>query len=250
MQADLKTFSALGVYGATAVTAVTAQNTLGVTAVHHVPAGIVTAQIDAVFADLSIRAVKTGMLGNKAVIAAVASGLKRWASGIPAIIDPVMISTSGHRLLERNAAASLVARLFPLAALITPNLEEAAALLDSSAAKSEREAREQARRLLGLGPRAVLVKGGHAAGPNADDLYYDGSKFRTYSAPRIATRNTHGTGCTLASAITAFLVKGLPMEDAIAAAKTYVQGAVEHADRLAIGAGAGPVSHFYRWKTD
>ena len=246
LQADLKTFSALGVYGATVVTAVTAQNTKGVTAVHLVPADIVSAQIDAVFSDLAVTAVKTGMLGGGEAIRAVAAGLERWASAIPIVVDPVMVSTSGSRLLEADAEAALATRLIPLAALITPNLEEAAALLNLGAAQNESEAKEQAARLLGLGPRAVLLKGGHAAGPDAIDLFYDGSKFRSYSAPRIATGNTHGTGCTLASAIAAFLVKGLPMEEAIAEAKAYLQGALERASDLRIGAGAGPVSHFYR----
>lgn len=246
LQADLKTFSALGVYAATAVTAVTAQNTLGVTATHLVPAPIVSAQIDAVFSDLSIRAVKTGMLGGEAAIAAVAACLQRWAGGIPIVIDPVTVSTSGARLLEKSAEAALVETLFPLAALVTPNLLEAAALLGLTPAVNESEAREQAKRLLALGPRAILLKGGHAAGPDATDLFYDGAKFRTYPAPRIATKNTHGTGCTLASAIAAFLVKGLPIEEAIAEAKAYLQGAIERADALDIGSGPGPLSHFFR----
>ena len=246
LQADLKTFSALGVYGATVVTAVTAQNTTGVTAVHLIPAEIVTAQIDAVFSDLSIGAVKTGMLGSVGVVEAVARGLAHWAGAIPFVFDPVMVSTSGNRLLE--ARAELAFRgLIPQAALITPNLHEAAALLNSDVAQSEDDARKQAERLFGFGPGAVLIKGGHASGAESADLFYNGSKFRTFSAPRIATQNTHGTGCTLASAIAAFLVKGLPMEDAIAEAKTYLQGAIQRAaDGTTIGSGPGPVPHFYR----
>ena len=246
LQADLKTFSALGVYAATAVTAITAQNTLGVTATHLVPAPVITAQIDAVFSDLSIRAVKTGMLGGEAAILAVAAGLRRWASGIPIVIDPVMVSTSGSRLLEKNAQAALAEKLFPLAALVTPNLLEAAALLGTAPAANESEAEDQAKRLLALGAQAVLLKGGHATGPDATDFFYDGSKFRAFSAPRVQTGNTHGTGCTLASAIAAYLVKGLPLEAAIAEAKAYLQGALERADSLDIGAGPGPVPHFYR----
>ncbi len=246
IQAGLKTFSALGVYGATVITAVTAQNTLGVTAVHFIPPGIVTAQIDAVFSDLSIRAAVTGMLGTEDIVAAVAAGLERWAQSVPIVVDPVMVSTSGSRLLQKNAEAALAARLLPRAALLTPNLEEAAALLDTGVAQSESEAMDQAERLLALGPRAVLLKGGHAGGLSAVDLYYDGSKFRSYAAPRIATKNTHGTGCTLASAIAAFLVKGLPMEEAIGEAKAYLQGALERAEEARIGAGAGPLPHFYR----
>jgi hydroxymethylpyrimidine/phosphomethylpyrimidine kinase len=246
LQADLKTFSALGVYGATAVTAVTAQNTMGVTAVHNVPADIISAQIAAVFSDLSIRAVKTGMLGGESGVLAVAEGLERWARGTPIVVDPVMVSTSGSRLLEKGAEAALVARLFPLAALVTPNLLEAAALLNTQPARNGHEVKEQGTRLLGLGARAVLIKGGHAAGDEATDYFYSGSGFRAYSAPRIVTKNTHGTGCTLASAIAAYLVKGLPMEEAIAEAKAYLQGAIERAANLALGAGAGPVAHFYR----
>jgi hydroxymethylpyrimidine/phosphomethylpyrimidine kinase len=245
LQADLKTFSALGVYGATVVTAVTAQNTMGVTAVHNVPAEIISAQIGAVFSDLSIRAVKTGMLGGEAGVLAVAEGLERWARRVPIVADPVMVSTSGAALLEQGAEAALVARLLPLAVLVTPNLVEAAALLGVRPATDGGEAKEQAVRLLGLGVRAVLIKGGHAEGGEATDFFYDGVTFRAYSAPRIATKNTHGTGCTLASAITAFLVKGLAMQDAIAKAKAYVQGAIERASDLDIGAGAGPLPHFY-----
>jgi hydroxymethylpyrimidine/phosphomethylpyrimidine kinase len=246
LQADLKTFSALGVYGATVVTAVTVQNTRGVTAVHQVPAGIVAAQIDAVFSDLSVRAVKTGMQGSEAAVRAVADALERWAGGIPIIIDPVLVSSSGSPLLDKGGESALRSRLLPLAALVTPNLLEAAALLDIKPAQNESEIKAQAARLLAMGPKAVLIKGGHAAGPEAIDFYYDGSNFRAYSAPRIAAKNTHGTGCTLASAIAAFLVKGPPMEEAIAQAKTYLQGAIERAGELDIGSGAGPLPHFYR----
>jgi hydroxymethylpyrimidine/phosphomethylpyrimidine kinase len=249
LQADLKTFSALGVYSATAVTAITAQNTLGVTAVHLVPADIVTAQLDAVFSDLSITAVKTGMLGGAGGIAATVNGLERWARDIPIVVDPVMVSTTGSRLLERGAEKALIERLIPLASLITPNLHEAAALLDLPFARSEDEIKDQAQRLLALGPSAVLVKGGHGGSRHADDLFFNGSTFRTYSAPRLDTANTHGTGCTLASAIAAFLVRGLPLEGAIAAAKAYLHQALEHAGELSIGAGAGPVSHFYGHRT-
>jgi hydroxymethylpyrimidine/phosphomethylpyrimidine kinase len=246
LQADLKTFSALGVYGATVVTAVTAQNTRGVNAVHAIPGDIISAQMDAVFSDLSIKAIKVGMLGGVDAIEAVAASLERWCAGIPVIVDPVMVSTSGSRLLERGAEAALAQRLIPLASLITPNLHEAAALLGAAAANSESEAREQAARLLALGPHAVLIKGGHTTGPDAIDYYYNGATFRSYYAPRIATKNTHGTGCTLASAIAAFLVKGLVLEDAIAEAKTYLQGALERSADLDIGSGHGPVAHFYR----
>lgn len=246
LQADLKTFSALGVYGATVVTAVTAQNTMGVTAVHLIPPDIVSAQIDAVFSGLSIRAVKTGMLGGAGGVVAIAEGLQRWAAGIPIVVDPVMVSTSGSRLLDSDAVTVLTARLLPLASLLTPNLQEAAALLDTQPAQNESEAKEQAARLIALGPKAVLIKGGHAKGPDAIDFFYDGTTFRAYSAPRIPAKNTHGTGCTLASAIAACLVKGLPMQEAIAQAKIYLQGAIERTAEFDIGAGAGPLPHFYR----
>jgi hydroxymethylpyrimidine/phosphomethylpyrimidine kinase len=248
LQADLKTFSALGVYGATAVTAITAQNTLGVSAVHPVPPDIIAAQIDAVFSDLSVGAVKTGMLGGEDAIEAVASGLERWARDIPIVVDPVMISTTGSRLLDEGAERALARRLIPLATLITPNLHEAAALLDLPMARNEEEIEDQAQRLFAFGPSAVLIKGGHGAGAAATDVFYDGAGLRLYSAPRIATKNTHGTGCTLASAIAAFLVKGVPLQGAIAKAKAYLQEALEHADELKIGSGAGPVFHLWRWR--
>jgi hydroxymethylpyrimidine/phosphomethylpyrimidine kinase len=250
LQADLKTFSALGVYGATAVTSVTAQNTTGVSAVHNVPADVISAQIEAVFADLNVRAVKTGMLGCWTGVVAVAETLEARAKDIPIVVDPVMVSTSGSVLLEPGAAAALKSRLFPLAALITPNLLEAAELLDLPPAVTEAEMREQASRLLAIGPRAVLIKGGHALGGEATDFFYDGSTFRAFTTPRIETKNTHGTGCTLASAIAACLVKGLSMEDAIAGAKAYLQVAIMNAAGLELGSGPGPVAHFYRQKPE
>jgi hydroxymethylpyrimidine/phosphomethylpyrimidine kinase len=249
LQADLKTFSALGVYGATVVTAVTAQNTKGVTAVHLVPGEIVAAQLDAVFSDLDIRAIKTGMLGGEDSIKALASALERWARDVPIVVDPVMVSTTGSRLLQKGAEVALTERLLPKATLITPNLYEAAALLGCEAAQNEEDAKRQAERLLALGPSAVLLKGGHAVGPDAIDIFFNGKKFRSYPAPRIDTRNTHGTGCTLAAAIAAFLVEAFPMEEAIARAKTYLQGALERAGDLHIGEGAGPLPHFYQRKS-
>ncbi len=246
LQADLKTFSALSVYGATVVSAVTAQNTLGVTAAHVLPPEIITAQIDAVFSDLCVAAVKTGMLGDEGAVEAAASGLERWARGIPIIVDPVMVSTTGSRLLEAGAEKALIARLIPLASLLTPNLHEAAALLGQPTARSEDEVKTQAQRLIALGPAAVLIKGGHGEASEATDILFDGETFHSYSARRIETANTHGTGCTLASAIAAFLVKGLPLARAIGEAKTYLHEALAHADDLRIGKGAGPVSHFYR----
>ena len=245
LQADLKTFSALGVYGATVVTAITAQNTTGVSAVHNIPPEMISAQAAAVFSDLSVQAVKTGMLGGEAGVLAVAEVLETHARGIPIVVDPVMVSTSGARLLEAGAETVLKTRLLPLAALVTPNLLEAAALLGAPVAGTVSEVKEQAARLLMLGPRAVLIKGGHGTGAEATDFLYDGAGLRAFATPRIDSRNTHGTGCTLASAIAAFLVKGLPLEDAVAEAKAYLQGAIIHAASQNLGSGAGPVAHFY-----
>ncbi|WKW50504.1 bifunctional hydroxymethylpyrimidine kinase/phosphomethylpyrimidine kinase [Rhodomicrobium lacus] len=246
IQADLKTFAALGVYGTTAITAITAQNTLGVTAVHLVPGDIVAAQIDAVFADLNVRAVKTGMLGGAEQIGATADRLRRWAGDVPVVVDPVMVSTSGARLLEASAVRALVEGLFPLADIITPNLAEAAALLDVSIARTDGEIDEQARRLYALGPRAVLIKGGHRDDATATDVLFDGTEIHRFTASRVPTRNTHGTGCTLSSAIAAHLATGVPIATAVDAAKAYLQGALLAADAFHIGDGAGPVAHFWK----
>jgi len=247
LQADLKTASAIGVYCATAVTAVTAQNTCEVTRIYTLPPEVISAQIDAVFSDLSVGVVKTGMLGSRETILALAKGLERWADGVPIIVDPVMVSTTGTSLLEAGAERVLVEALMPMAALVTPNLEEAAALTGAPVARNEEEAKDQAAKLVALGPRGVLLKGGHGSGPEARDVFYDGESFRVYSAPRIAIeRGVRGTGCTLASAIASLLVRGLAMDDAIAQAKAYVHGAIEHAAGLEVGSGRGPVSHFYR----
>jgi hydroxymethylpyrimidine/phosphomethylpyrimidine kinase len=244
IQADLKTFSALGVYGATIVTALTAQNTTGVQGIHDVPPDFVAAQIDSVFSDLSVGAVKIGMVSRPAVIEAIAAGLARHQAG-PVVVDPVMVATSGDRLIADQAVSTLRERLFPLAILITPNLPEAAALLGEPVATTEIEAAEQARRLLAFGPRAVLVKGGHGTGPESTDLLVDADGLRRFQAARLPTRNTHGTGCTLSSAIAAYLARGLSLDEAVAQAKTYLTNAIAAADRLAIGHGSGPVHHFH-----
>lgn len=246
IQADLKTFSALGVYGASVIAALTAQNTQGVTAIHDVPADFVTAQIDAVFSDLAVGAVKIGMLSQPAVIAAVAAGLDRWTQR-QVVLDPVMIATSGDRLLAPEAVEVLWRELIPRARVITPNLPEAAALLDTRIAASEAEMRAQGERLLALGARAVLVKGGHGASPEAVDLLVTPGGVTRHAVARIDTRNTHGTGCTLSSAIAAELAKGATLETAVAAAKAYLTAALAAADRLAIGTGHGPVHHFHAW---
>jgi hydroxymethylpyrimidine/phosphomethylpyrimidine kinase len=246
IQADLKVFSALGVYGASVIAALTAQNTQGVTAIHDVPPDFVSAQIDAVFSDLPVGAVKVGMLANAAVIEAVAAGLKRWQQR-DIVLDPVMIASSGDRLLQPNAVDVLRSALMPQAILITPNLLEAAALLDAAPAVNEVEMRDQAERLLALGAKAVLIKGGHASAAESADLLVDSMHMIRFAAARIATRNTHGTGCTLSSAIAAGLAKGRDLGDAVRDAKDYTTAAIVAADRLRIGSGHGPVHHFHHW---
>jgi hydroxymethylpyrimidine/phosphomethylpyrimidine kinase len=244
IQADLKTFSALGVYGASVIAALTAQNTRGVTAVHDVPADFITAQIDAVFSDLAVGAVKIGMLSQPAAIEAVAAGLARYrATNI--VLDPVMVASSGDRLIADDAVAVLRDKLIPKALVITPNLPEAAALLDEPIAQSETQMQAQAQQLLALGARAVLIKGGHSKGAESVDLLVEPNAVARLAAERIPTRNTHGTGCTLSSAIAAGLAKGVPLAEAVRAAKAYITDAIAAADSLAIGHGHGPVHHFH-----
>jgi hydroxymethylpyrimidine/phosphomethylpyrimidine kinase len=246
MQADLKTFSALGVYGASVVTALTAQNTRGVTAIHDVPPQFIAAQIDAVFSDLDVRAVKIGMLSQPAVIEAVAAGLDRWqAKNI--VLDPVMVATSGDRLLNPDAIDVLKRVLIPRALVITPNLPEAAALLDEPLARNEDEMLAQAGRLRDRGAQAVLIKGGHSEGADSVDMLVLASSFTRLATPRVDTKNTHGTGCTLSSAIAAGLAKGLDLVPAAREAKVYVSEAIAASGRLAIGSGHGPVHHFHKW---
>jgi hydroxymethylpyrimidine/phosphomethylpyrimidine kinase len=245
IQADLKTFSARGVYGASVITALTAQNTRGVRAIHDAPADFITAQIDAVFDDLDIRAVKIGMVAQRAVIEAIAAGLDRW-SARNIVVDPVMVATSGDRLLAPDAVDAVRTQLLPRALVVTPNLPEAAALLDASvAAGNENEIIRQGERMLALGCRAVLIKGGHGDGPESIDYLIGRTGVIRLAAPRIRTRNTHGTGCTLSSAIAAGLARGEPLEEAVRNAKTYITAAIAAADRLNVGHGHGPVHHFH-----
>ena len=211
------------------------------------PPDFITAQMDAVFSDLDVGAVKIGMLSNAAVIAAVAAGLDRITRSRKIVLDPVMVATSGDRLLDPAAIASLTRELFPRASVITPNLPEAAALLDAPVAANEDEMRAQAERLLALGAKAVLIKGGHGSSAEAVDLLVDADGVKRFSAPRIDTRNTHGTGCTLSSAIAAGLARGKSLEESVRAAKHYVTAAIAAADRLKIGHGHGPVHHFHAW---
>jgi hydroxymethylpyrimidine/phosphomethylpyrimidine kinase len=246
IQADLKTFAALGVHGACAITALTAQNTLGVEAVHVVPPDFVLAQMRAVANDLEVRAVKIGMLATAEVIVAVAEGLKLFP-GVPVVLDPVMVAATGAVLLDHDAIATLKRVLVPLAVVITPNLPEAAQLLGTSEACSEDEMRVQATELKRLGAKAVLIKGGHAKGAEAVDLLLDTEGELRLEAPRVATRHDHGTGCTLSSAIAAELAKGVSLREAARRAKAYVTAAIGRADELQIGKGRGPVHHFHAW---
>jgi hydroxymethylpyrimidine/phosphomethylpyrimidine kinase len=247
IQADLKAFAACGVYGASVITALTAQNTRGVTGIHAVPAEFVTAQIDAVFDDLEVKAVKVGMVSQRDVIEAIVAGLARW-SPRHVVVDPVMVATSGDRLLAPEAIDALRGLLIPRAAIITPNLPEAAALLDEAVADSEAAIARQGQRLLEFGCKAVLIKGGHGDGAQSTDYLFSREGVVTLAAPRIATKNTHGTGCTLSSAIAAGLAKGEALEAAVRAAKTYISAAIAAADRLQVGHGHGPVHHFYAFE--
>jgi len=246
IQADLKTFAALGVYGASAITALTAQNTAGVTAVHAVPPEFVTAQIDAVFGDLAIGAVKIGMVAQRAIIEAIAAALKRWLPRM-IVLDPVMVASSGDRLIATDAVEALRNNLFPLATIVTPNLPEAAVLLGEPMASSAAAIEAQGRRLLAFGCQAVLIKGGHGAGSESIDYLIDGSSSLALAAPRLATKNTHGTGCSLSAAIAADLAKGESLVSAVRNAKTFVSAAIAGADRFSVGHGHGPIHHFHRF---
>jgi hydroxymethylpyrimidine/phosphomethylpyrimidine kinase len=246
IQADLKTFAALGVYGASVITALTAQNTTGVTGIHQVPAEFVTAQIDAVFSDLVVGAVKIGMVAHPPVIDAIVAGIGRW-SPKHVVLDPVMVATSGDRLLAAEAVDALRTKLIPLASVITPNLPEAAALLDEAVATDEAGVEKQGRRLLTLGCRAVLIKGGHGQGAESIDYLVDATGVVALAAPRVATKNTHGTGCSLSSAIAAGLAKGEGMGTAVRNAKAWVSAAIAAADRFSVGHGHGPIHHFQKF---
>jgi hydroxymethylpyrimidine/phosphomethylpyrimidine kinase len=246
IQADLKTFAALGVYGASAITALTAQNTRGVTGIHLVPAEFLRAQIDAVFGDLEVGAVKIGMVAQLASIDAIVAALKRW-SPRQIVLDPVMVATSGDRLLAAEAVEALRTKLIPLASIITPNLPEAAALLEESVAESEAAIERQGQKLLALGCPAVLIKGGHGQGSESIDYLIRASGSIALKAPRVATQNTHGTGCSLSSAIAAELAKGAELETAVRNAKAFVSAAIASADRFAVGHGHGPIHHFHRF---
>ncbi len=244
IQADLKTFSALGVYGCSVLTALTAQNTLGVQAIHGVEPAFVRKQIDSVLGDLVVGAVKIGMLGAADTVVAVARGLEAWRPP-HVVLDPVMIAKGGDRLLQDSAVAALRQRLVPLAFLITPNLPEAGALLDEPPPADRAGMVATAERLLGLGAANVLLKGGHLADSTSPDLLLTGGRHLWLDAPRIATRHTHGTGCTLSAAIAALLARGLSLTDAVADAKRWLSAAIAAGDDLGVGRGIGPVHHFH-----
>ena len=244
VQADLKTFAALGVYGASTLTAITAQNTVAVTAVHEIPTDVITAQIDAVLTDIGADAVKTGMLSSSDIIECVCEALE--VHGVQRlVVDPVMIAKSGDALLREDAIGSLRTRLLPLAMVVTPNIPEAEALTETTIV-SDADVRRAAEAIVGMGARSVVVKGGHREGP-ATDLFYDGKEFKEFTAPRFDTVNTHGTGCTFASAVAAGLARGMVVTDAVALAKDYVTEGIRHS--FSIGQGHGPLNHFYKfWK--
>ena len=241
LQADLKTFAALGVYGTSAVTAITAQNTIGVACAAAVSADLVTAQIEAVAGDIELHATKTGMLATAAIVLAVAAAVEE-LDLLNLVVDPVMVAKSGDRLLDDEGVQALRVELLPRALVVTPNIPEAE-VLSGMRINSPETAREAARRISDLGPSAVVIKGGHGEGDEIVDLLFDGERFHEYRTPRIATRNTHGTGCTFASAIAAYLALGYPLTEATLRAQAYVAGAIRHG--LSIGHGHGPLDHFW-----
>ncbi|HWL66397.1 MAG TPA: bifunctional hydroxymethylpyrimidine kinase/phosphomethylpyrimidine kinase [Actinomycetota bacterium] len=246
IQADLKVFFALGCHGMSALTALTAQNTVGVDGVHEVPADFVTDQIDSVASDIGVDAAKTGMLSSSPIVDAVATAIK--GHGIAAlVVDPVFVSKHGHHLLAESAVDALKSRLFPLAEVITPNLYEAAALTGREIVTVD-AMKQAARELHDLGPRAVLVKGGHLAGAEAIDVFYDGDRVAELSGPRFETEDTHGTGCALSAAIAARLAHGDDLFDAVTFAKEFVAGAIRNS--LRIGRGYGPVNPGWRARSN
>ena len=244
IQADLKTFTAFGVYGASVITALTAQNTRGVSAVELASPAFVAAQMRAVLSDLDVGAVKTGMLASRALVEAIAAELDATPS-IPLIVDPVMVATSGDRLIDDEAVDAVKKLILPRALLMTPNLPEAARLLEGSIATTEAEARAQLDGLARLGSAAVLLKGGHGTSSQAVDFLWHEGRVTRLATPRIATHNTHGTGCTLSSAITALVASGVALEVAVDRAKTYVHRAIASAAVTSVGKGHGPVDHLF-----
>jgi hydroxymethylpyrimidine kinase/phosphomethylpyrimidine kinase len=244
IQADLKTFGALGCYGMAAITSLTAQNTQGVTAIQPVPPDFVAAQIDTIFADIDVASVKLGLLATPEILTRIAQRLT-YHQARSIVLDPVLVATSGDRLGSDGLVEAMCIHLAPMAAVITPNLPEAAALSGLPLANSLSEIRATAVRILDQGFSHVLIKGGHAQTQEATDYLFSRSQEHVFSAPRINTRNTHGTGCTLSSAIAAFLAKGLSLPEAITSAKNYLTRALQQADELNVGHGHGPLQHFW-----
>lgn len=242
IQADLKTFAALGVYGTSAITAVTAQNTLGVSAVLALRPKLVAAQIDAIVSDIGADALKTGMLANAAIIKIVAAKIRE--HGLKNIVvDPVMVATSGDLLIKKNAVGTLRRKLLPLATIVTPNIPEAEELTGMKLRTAE-EIEKAARAIVAMGAKSVVIKGGHRSGP-AVDFFYDGKRCAALQAPRIRTNNTHGTGCTLSAAIAAYLAKGEDLDRAVGMAKNYLTDALRQS--FTVGHGHSPVHHFHRF---
>ncbi len=244
IQADLKTFTVFGTYGASVITALTAQNTRGVTGVHKVPADFIAAQFNAVTSDLAIAAAKTGMLGDEETVRTVARLIAGAKLG-HVVVDPVMVATSGDLLLAPVAISAVRSLMLPIATLITPNLPEAAKLLDEPIAATFAEAERQAASLLRFGCGAVLLKGGHGQGTESVDFLVSRAGTLRLTKPRIVTKNTHGTGCTLAAAITAGLALGLTLEDSVHKAKDFVWGALNAGANMSLGGGSGPVDHLF-----
>ena len=239
IQADLKTFAAHGTFGMSVITAVTAQNTQGVTMVQDIDAGVIEAQIDAVFDDIRVDAVKIGMVSRPEIIKTIADRLRDYKPQI-VVLDPVMISKSGYPLLAPEACETLIKELLPLATLVTPNLPEAEAITGMQVTEKA-QMRAVAEKIITLGAKAVLVKGGHLS-DTADDLLFDGSTETWFPGKRIPTKNTHGTGCTLSSSLAANLAKGLVLPEAVRTSKAYVTEAIEHG--IELGSGCGPTHHF------
>lgn len=241
IQADLKTFAALNVYGMSAITSITAQNTVGVKGVHDVPAAFVAQQIDLVAEDIGVDAAKCGMLSNVEIVNAVADAIAR--NGIEKlVVDPVMVAKSGDSLLQSSARDALLHRILPLSFVVTPNLPEAEALTGMKIGDMD-AMQDAAKALFQTGPKYVVIKGGHLAGAEAIDLLFDGQHFETFSASRVDTKNTHGTGCTFSAAITALLAKGHTVTASVEGAKAYLTKAIRHA--LPLGKGHGPLMHHW-----
>jgi len=242
IQADLKTFSALATYGMSVITAVTAQNTTGVAGIHELPGSMITGQIDSIFEDIRVDAVKIGMVANEDIVQAIADGLRKYRP-THIVLDPVMLSKSGSHLLRAEAQQALIKILLPICTLLTPNIPEASAICGITIVTPE-DMEKAARLICDLGAPRVLVKGGHLEGRSLDILY-DGNDFHYFDSPRIETNNTHGTGCTYSAAIAAYLARGCEYDQAIELAKAYISRAIEQS--FSIGQGWGPVHHFHNY---